>query len=53
METDYVALEPNRYVDCNENCQALDEPVTNEEIEAAYVHWRHHGGSLGGCSHGC
>jgi hypothetical protein len=38
-------------VRCDSFCGAKDEPVTLEEFEAAYEHWRHHG-YLSGCAHG-
>ena len=40
------------WVECDEGCGALLNPVTVEELRAAVIHWRHHG-YLNGCSHGC
>jgi len=39
------------YVECDDDCKALDEPVTLEEFRAALEHWEGHGVSYG-CSHG-
>lgn len=39
------------HVQCDGQCKALLEPVTPEQIEAAYKHWRTHRW-LHGCSHG-
>lgn len=39
------------YVDCDQNCMALVEPVSAEELRAALEHWRDHS-YLCGCSHG-
>lgn len=41
----------DKYVECDEDCRALTDPQTAEEIKAAYEHWRGHG-YLNGCSHG-
>lgn len=40
------------HVSCDENCQALNEPETVEELRAALDHWQSHG-YLHGCSHAC
>lgn len=37
-------------VHCDEDCGALTDPRTPEEIAAAYLHWRNHP-YLSGCSH--
>jgi hypothetical protein len=39
------------HVDCDENCRALTDPQTVEELKAALTHWRSHP-YLCGCSHG-
>ena len=39
------------HVSCDLDCGALLDPVTPNEIEDAYRHWRRHGW-LRGCSHG-
>ena len=39
-------------VSCDQECGALDEPVTFVEYKKAYEHWANHG-NLSGCSHGC
>jgi len=41
------------YVPCDDSdCEALKEPVTDNDVWTALQHWRDH--SLhGGCSHGC
>lgn len=36
---------------CDDNCGALADPQTPEEIKAAYEHWHNHG-NLYGCAHG-
>lgn len=38
-------------VDCDDNCGALEEPQSFEEMKAAYEHWRYHGVDFG-CAHG-
>ena len=43
--------ECDKYVDCDDDCLALEDPKTAEEIKLAYEHWADHG-SLSGCSHG-
>lgn len=45
--------EPNcPYVYCDDmSCRALEDPVSGDEVRAAYEHWRHHG-YMHGCSHG-
>jgi len=43
--------EDDRYVSCDEYCEALMDPQTDDEVQAAYEHWRRHG-YLDGCSHG-
>lgn len=40
------------HVDCDDNCKALTDPRTKEELRAALEHWENHG-YLSGCSHGC
>lgn len=39
------------HVSCDDNCGALTNPQTVEELRAALVHWRDHD-HLSGCSHG-
>ena len=39
------------HVSCDENCKALNDPKTMEEINAAYEHYKSHP-LAGGCSHG-
>lgn len=50
MDTQQEEAE-DKYVACDDNCRALEDPQTSEEIKAAYEHWREHG-YLNGCSHG-
>ena len=40
-----------RHVHCDVNCGAFDQPVTPDEVLAAYKHWRGHA-KFHGCSHG-
>lgn len=40
------------HVNCDEQCGALLEPASAEQISAAYEHWSRHR-SASGCSHGC
>ena len=46
-----VDWDETRYVACDEPCFALREPVTEEELRAALVHWRDHSFTHR-CSHG-
>ena len=39
-------------VECDGDCGAPLEPQTDDEVRAAYNHWRFHG-LYAGCSHGC
>lgn len=39
------------HVSCDDNCKALEQPETLEEVRAALEHWRDHD-AQGGCSHG-
>lgn len=43
---------PNGHVQCDERCEALLQPVTLEETQAALEHWKTHD-FMYGCSHGC
>jgi len=36
---------------CDEDCGALEDPVTIEELRAALEHWRFHS-LMAGCAHG-
>lgn len=40
------------HVSCDQDCRALENPVTLDEVRAALEHWREHPW-LHGCSHGC
>ncbi len=51
-EPDEGTTEEPTTVECDDNCGALDEPETLEELRAAYEHWRVHG-HWAGCAHGC
>lgn len=44
--------EGRQMVDCDEECDAYDQPVTPDEIKLAYEHWRGHS-DMSGCAHGC
>lgn len=35
-----------------DDCQAVHDPQTLEELRATLEHWRDHG-YYGGCAHGC
>lgn len=41
----------NGFVECDENCMALEKPETLEEHIATLEHYKHHS-YLSGCSHG-
>lgn len=43
---------PRTTVDCDDDCGAFEEPVTLEEYENTFQHYRMHGW-LNGCAHGC
>ena len=51
VDAEDAANRLNRTVACDQDCGALDAPVTFDEFKAALVHWRDHG-LYGGCSHG-
>ena len=38
------------HVDCDQNCRALEDPQTVDQVKAALDHWKNHHW-LGGCSH--
>jgi len=40
------------HVGCDQDCRALLEPHSTEEIASAYEHWRRHS-YLAGYSHSC
>jgi hypothetical protein len=47
-----IPSEVNVHVRCDEECGALIDPETIDELRAALEHWIAHS-VLHGCSHGC
>lgn len=43
--------EHGKFVRCDKDCRALEDPQSPDEFERAYKHWRSHG-LYHGCSHG-
>lgn len=52
MDTTAENMDTSTFVDCDDSCGALQNPVTLADYERALEHWRYHS-TLGGCSHGC
>jgi hypothetical protein len=48
---DFLRIEEDEFVECDENCRALLEPTTLEEYIAALTHYKSHSYQCG-CSHG-
>jgi len=47
-----IKMEAEDKVKCDENCGALENPVTFEEYKKSYEHWTEHR-MFSGCAHGC